>query len=126
MNLDAKQVNLKTSKKILKLIFEEGDEVVTGIKQVMMERNLREISLVEVTGLIKKAKIEYFEKGKFKVKIFENIQPLRINGTLKLSFGELYGVIKLSFNPKNPLTGTLVTGIAEQELTITANYYELE
>jgi len=124
--LDSERIKLKSEKKILKLIFEEGDEINSGIKQAMQEHELKEIKLEEIEGIIKKAKLEYFKAGKLKVKIFENIEPLRISGTLKLSFEELYGTIRLSFNPKNPLSGTLISGITEQEVIITASYVELK
>lgn len=125
-HLSSEKINLKSEKKTLKLIYEEGDEIVSGIKQAMKEHSLKEIELKEINGKIKKANIQFMEAGKFKAKVIENIYPIRISGTLKLSFEELYGVIRLSFNPKNPISATLTSGLAEQELIITATYIELK
>jgi hypothetical protein len=125
-HLTSEKIKLKSEKKFLKLIFEEGDEIVSGIKQAMDENALKEIQLEEIEGKLKTAKVQYMEAGKFKSKVFENILPIRISGTLKLNFGELYGSIRLSFNPKNPISATLTAGLAEQELIIKASYIELK
>ncbi|MBN2126894.1 MAG: hypothetical protein JW703_00710 [Candidatus Diapherotrites archaeon] len=124
--LDAQRLTLKGEKKFLKLIFEEGDEILTGIKNAMKENSLKEIKLEEIEGKIKKAKLQYMEAAKLKSREFENIEPIRISGTIKLSFEELFGPVHISFNPKNPISATLLTGIAEQELIIKASYIELK
>ncbi|MFH1588375.1 MAG: DUF296 domain-containing protein [Candidatus Diapherotrites archaeon] len=107
------------TRKNLRVVFEEGESILPGIQNAMNQHKLKEAEIKEGSGKIKKAKIGYIDNNKKQEKVFEDFEPLRMNGTMKLSFGDLYGEVYLSFiQNKEPVKGQMLSGIADDDLEI--------
>ncbi|MFH1587993.1 MAG: hypothetical protein ABIA76_01485 [Candidatus Diapherotrites archaeon] len=126
MMIESKKIRIKSTKKRLKLVFEEGDDIISEIKNAMAENNVKEAEPKEVHGMLKKLKLNFFQHNKFRAMDFENITPLKISGKLNMKSGEMYGGIHLSINPNNPLVGTIVSATAGKNTEIALEFIEFQ
>ena len=110
----------KTVKKpdVLKLILEEGDNVLKSIKEGMDENKVRSARVKSIDGRILEGIIEVDGKR-------ENIEDAGLvsaKGTFKFGGDELWGTLEVFTEGKKPLQGKLLRGIAMDNLTITLEF----
>ncbi|MCX6799256.1 MAG: DUF296 domain-containing protein [Candidatus Diapherotrites archaeon] len=104
----------KAEKKILRLVLDDGDDILGSIKQGMGEHAIKECRVEDAGGEVKHAVINFMEGSKYKKMDLRNIQILRASGNFKLNFEDLWGTMHISTSGKKPITGTLVAGKAGQ------------
>ena len=102
----------KAEKKILRLILDDGDDILGSIKSGMGQNSIKECRVEDAGGEVKHALINFMEGNKYKKMDLRNIQILRASGNFKLNFGDLWGTMHISTGGKKPITGTLVAGKA--------------
>jgi len=125
-HFDAHIFNGKGTKKNLKLVLDQGDGLLESIKCGMQEHNLDKVQISSVDGKIHEAVINYFEGGNFKASVIKNKEILNASGSFNLSYGELFGQMKIVTEDKPPLHGTLVRGKALDGFTINLIFVEVK
>lgn len=124
-HFDAYIFNKKGVKRSLTLILDEGDGILESIKQGMVQHGLKEVTIDGVEGKVKEAVINYFERNQFKSSVLKGSSVMLASGTYKLSYGDLYGTMKIATADKPPMHGTLVKGTAHEGFTIKLSFVEL-
>jgi hypothetical protein len=106
----------KTAKKPdkLRLILEEGDNILKSIKEGMDENKVREARVISFDGKILEGIIETSE-GKQNI---EETSLVSAKGLFKFGGDELWGSLQVFTEGKKPLQGKLLRGIAMDNLTI--------
>jgi len=102
----------KPERKNLVLEFEEGDGVLSGIKQAMADNGVRECDVVDVEGTLSTATVNTMESSRFKKIDFANTKILRASGHFKFSGGDLWGSMNVFTEGRKPISGTLVKASA--------------
>ncbi|MBT4192436.1 MAG: hypothetical protein HOE11_03960 [Candidatus Diapherotrites archaeon] len=106
----------KTVKKmdVLKLILEEGDNVLKCIKEGMDAHKVRKASVKDINGKLLEGIIDVDGTR-------ENVEEVGLvsaKGTFKFGGDELWGTLEVFTEGKKPLQGKLLRGIAMDNLTI--------
>lgn len=115
----------KSVKKNLTLVLDEGDDIISCIKDGMAQHGVDKVSVDSVDGMVNEALINYFERNSFKSSVIRDKSILIASGAFKLSFGELFGQMKIVTNDKPPMHGTLVRGRAKGNFTLRLAFHEL-
>lgn len=123
-HFDSYLFNKKGVKRNLTLILDEDDNILDSIKVGMQKHGINEAKIESVEGMIKECLINYFEHNNFKSQILKNAPIMVASGSFKLSYGDLYGSMKIATAQKPPIQGTLVKGKASQDLTIKMSFVE--
>lgn len=123
-HFDAHLFTKKGRKQILTLVLDDGDNILDCIKAAMKEHNVQEVSVEEAEGAIKNGVINFFERSSYKTADLKDSRVMRVSGNFKLSYGDLYGIMKISTFDKPPLQGTLVKGRANEGFTIKLSFIE--
>lgn len=123
-HIDAALFTKKGVKRSLTLILDEGDGVLECIKAGMIEQGLNEVKIEGVEGTIREGTINFFERSQFKSASLENSPVMIASGGFKLSYGELFGSMKIATDTKPPLHGTFVRGKAKEGLTLNLSFTE--
>ncbi len=121
---DAHLFNKKAIKRNLTLILDEDDGILESIKAGMEKYRINEAKIESMEGKVKECLINYFERNNFKSQILKNAPILMASGSFKLSYGDLYGSMKIATAEKPPMQGTVVKGKACQDLTIKMSFLE--
>lgn len=117
--------NKKGTRKTLTLTLEEGDDVMSCIKQGMNEHSLKDVQVVDMQGKLKEGVINYMEGQHYKSMNLKEQEIVRAAGNFKLSFDELFGTMHITTSLKNPLTATFVRGKAMDGLKIKLSFIEI-
>jgi predicted DNA-binding protein with PD1-like motif len=113
-NIESMIYTGKAEKKVLRLSFSEGDDVVSCIKQAMTENNLTECKVAEVSGRLKFATVSCFEGNKYKKVELKNKEIIGVSGIFKFSGGDLWGNMRVLTAGANSINGTLISGKAAE------------
>lgn len=117
-------------KKCISIEFEDGDEVLSGLKQAFSENKVQKGTISSVEGKIKDFDLSIFIGGAFRKKHFEEIFKITsIHGTFvergNMGYkGEL--VVSLAGDNSNSAGGTLSSAITSGRLVIKANIIEFK
>ena len=123
-HMHAKIFTQKGVKKFVELFFDEDDSILEGVKKAMQEHNLAEVNVEEADGVIKGGAINFFERSSYGSKELSDSRVMRVSGNFKLSYGELYGQMKIFTYDKPPLQGTLVRGKARAGFSLKLSFIE--
>ena len=124
-HVDAHLFKKKGVKRELKLLFEDGDSILEGIKSGMREHGLDSVKIESMEGSVQEALINYFVGNSFKSSVVKDKKIMLSSGGFRLSYDELFGSMKIVTSEKPPLHGTLVRGKAKDGLTINLSFLEL-
>jgi hypothetical protein len=124
-HFDAYIFNKKGIKRNLTLILDEGDGILESIKQGMIQHGLNEVKIEGAEGKVKEVVINYFEHNQFKSSVLKDSNVMLASGSFKLSYGDLYGSMKIATSDKPPMHGTLVKGTAHDGFVIKLSFVEL-
>ena len=115
----------KMQKMSLTLVLDEGDKIINSIREGMEQNKIPAVSVSDITGELKSGEITFKEGDILKSKKLKNIEIIKSSGTVRLSYGEEFGGIKISviYNRK-PLTGVLSKGIAAKGMAIKLIFYK--
>ncbi|MFH1240488.1 MAG: hypothetical protein V1672_04715 [Candidatus Diapherotrites archaeon] len=123
--IDSMIFKKKGVKRSLKLILEENENILTCIKQGMKEHNLSEVQILSMTGKIKEGIMSYLNGSKYVVYNFDNNDVMLAGGQYKLSFGELFGSLRITVKEnKIPINGVFSKGKAAEGLEINLEFTE--
>lgn len=123
---DAILFNKKGIRKNLSLILDEGDDIVSCIRQGMKEHDLSEARVDGMEGKIREGIANYMSGSHYKSKSLNNQEIIMASGSYKLSFDELFGSMNITTGGKPPITATFVKGKACQNLKIILSFIEIE
>ncbi len=124
-HIDAHLFNKKGVRGELTLLLDDGDSILDSVKKAMAEHNIREATLEEAEGTIKDGVINFFERSNYGTAVLKGNRVMRVSGTFKLSYGDLYGTMKISTFDKPPLQGTLVKGKADDGFKLKLSFIQL-
>ncbi|HZX20566.1 MAG TPA: hypothetical protein VFF13_06150 [archaeon] len=117
--------NKKGVKKNMVLELENGDGILESIKSAMIDNNVSEVKIEGAEGVCDEIFINYFERSQYKSSNLKNARVILASGNYKLSYGELYGTMKIVTGEKPPMQGTVVRGKAKDGFKITLSFVEL-
>ncbi|MBI5884787.1 hypothetical protein HZB89_01670, partial [archaeon] len=123
---DAILFNKKGTRKSLSLILDEGDDIVSCIRQGMKEHCLSEARVDGMEGKIREGIANYMSGSHYKSKKLDNQEIIMASGGYKLSFDELFGSMNITTGGKPPITATFVKGKACQNLKVMLSFIEIE
>lgn len=109
-------------KSYLTLIFDEGDDVISCIKEGMEQNGVKECDVVDVDGVLTSATINSMEGSRFKRIDFSNKRILRLSGHFKLTAGDLWGSLHVFTEGRKPISGTVVSAKASQGFLIKLSF----
>ena len=121
-SIDSIVIREPIKKQILTLQFDEGDNVISCIKQGMEMNNIAECDVVDVDGVLTSATVNAMEGSKFKKIDFTNTKIMRSSGHFKLGGGDLWGSLHVFTEGRKPISGTIVRAIAGQGFTIKLSF----
>lgn len=113
----------KSVEKDLHLEFEEGDDVLAGIRQAIREHGIRECSAVKADGQLKEATIQYFNKSRFTSTELTNGRIISCSGRFMNLKDGIYGELHVGFMLGMQMwDGTLTKGIAKGGFQVTLRF----
>ena len=124
-HFDAFLFKKKGIKKKLSLEFEQGENILGGIRLSMQQNGLNEVTVIGMDGMISEGMINYFEGNRFMHAKLKDTPILMASGSFKLSFGDLFGSMKVVSSDKPPMHGTLTKGTAADGLRLNLTFIEL-
>ena len=116
--------NKKGVKANMTLVLDEGDSVLECIKRGMQEHGLNEVTIEGVEGTLAEGSINFFERSSYRSLNLKDAPLMMASGNFKLSYGELFGSMKIVSGEKPPIHGTLVKGKAKDGLTIKLSFIQ--
>lgn len=124
--IDSQIFKKKGIKRSMKLTLEEDENILACIKQGMTEHNIPNIKIIGITGKIKTGIMSYLEGSKYIVFNFDNTEIMLAAGHYKLSFGDLFGSLRITVKEnKVPVNGIFSKGKAAEGLEINIEFTEL-
>ncbi len=111
-------------KNFLTLVFDEGDDIYSCIKEGMIQNNVKKCSVVDCSGFLKNGTINCFDRNNYKKIDFLDKEISKASGEFKLFPKEFSGLLKILTREKKPLSGTLSKGTASQNLELKFIYFE--
>jgi len=112
--IDSMVIKEPLRKQYLTLEFEEGDDILSCIKQGMEQNSIRECDVVDVEGTLTTAAVNAMEGSRFKKIDFSNLKIMRASGHFKISAEDLWGALHVFTEGRKPISGTVVTAKASQ------------
>lgn len=120
--IDSIVIKEPIKKQFLTLEFDEGDDVISCIKQGMAQNGVRECDVVDVDGTLTTATVNNMEGNKFKKIDFSNTKILRASGHFKIGGGDLWGALHVFTEGRKPISGTLVRATASAGFTLKLSF----
>ncbi|MGI6589741.1 MAG: PCC domain-containing protein [Candidatus Iainarchaeum sp.] len=120
--IDSVLIKEPLKKKTLTLEFDEGDDIMSCIKEGLVQNEIREANVVDVDGVLTTATVNAMEGSRFKKIDFANTKILRASGHFKLGGGDLWGALHVFTEGRKPISGTLVRGTASQGFTLKLSF----
>lgn len=113
----------KVSKtKKLKLILDEGDEILSSIAKGMNEHNLTKVKLDTIHGVLLKGTILDDQKNE-KVEVIDK-EIISAGGTFSLTAGDLWGTLSIFLDKIKPITGKVITATVKENTEIILSFEE--
>jgi hypothetical protein len=97
----------------LKIILDEGDNIIDSISQAMMENELIKARLDTINGHLLQGTIIDDKTGQ-KVEVKDK-EIISAGGTFSLTAGDLWGTLSIFLDKVKPITGKLVNGTAKED-----------
>lgn len=115
----------KSVEKQLRLAFEEGDDVIAGLRQAIQQNNIREATAVNADGELKEATIQYFNHSKFTSTELKNGRIVSCSGRFMNLKDGVYGDLHVGFMQGMQMwDGTLVRAIAKNGFELTLRFHQ--
>ncbi|MFH0970457.1 MAG: DUF296 domain-containing protein [Candidatus Diapherotrites archaeon] len=113
----------KSVERELTLVFDEGDNVLSGLKDAMRQHGLREASAVRADGQLKEATINYFTRNRFNSTELKNGRIVSCSGRFMNLKEGIYGDLHVGFLLGMQMwDGTLVKAIAKNGFQLTLKF----
>jgi predicted DNA-binding protein with PD1-like motif len=115
----------KSVEKDLSLEFEEGDDVLSGIRQAIQQHGIRECNAVKADGQLQHATIQYFNKSKFTSTELTNGRIISCSGRFMNLKEGIYGDLHVGFMLGMQMwDGTLTKAVAKKGFQITLRFHQ--
>ncbi len=115
----------KSIEKSLVLAFDEGDDVLSGMKTAITQHGIREATAVDAEGLLKEATIQYFNHNKFTSTELKNGRIVSCSGRFMNLKDGIYGDLHVGFMLGMQMwDGTLVKAIAKNGFQLTLKFHQ--
>lgn len=114
----------KAKKKVLTLELEEGEDVFESIKKSLLEFKIKECKVDGMDGTIKNGVMNALNGTRYQTIKLENTQIINASGNFKTSFGEMFGSLHVLAKVSKPVSGTLASAKAANNLKIRLWFYE--
>ena len=115
----------KSVEKSLNLVFDEGDDVIAGVRVAIRQHNIREASAIKADGQLKDATIQYFNKNKFVSTDIQNGRIVSCSGRFMNLKDGVNGDLHVGFMLGMQMwDGTLVKAIAKQGFELTLKFHQ--
>ena len=115
----------KSVEKDLNLVFDEGDDVLAGLKRAIVENNIREATAVLAEGELKDATINYFNHAKFVSTELKNGRIISCSGRFMNLKDGVYGDMHVGFMLGMQMwDGTLVKAVAKNGFQLTLRFHQ--
>ena len=121
-HVDSVVIREPIKKQVLTLEFDEGDNVLAGIKQALIDNRIRETDVVDVSGFLGTFSINTFEGNKFKRIDLSNQEILRASGHFKMGGEDLWGSFNIFTSGRKPFSGTVISAKASQGFTLKLSF----
>ena len=112
--IDSMVIKEPLKKQYLTLEFDEGDDILSCIKQGMNQNGIRECDVIDAQGALTTATVNAMEGPKFKKIEFSNLKILRTSGHFKITSDDLWGALHVFTEGRKPISGTVVSAKASQ------------
>ncbi len=122
--IDSLIMKEKGVRRHLKVQLDEGESLMKAIPQAMQQHGIKEAKVEEINGSVKELLINFFEGSRFDSKRLKDQKIMRAHGTVRQSFGELFGSVNVAISLKPPVSGTLVNAIAGKDTEIVMSFIE--
>lgn len=109
-------------RKNLKLILDEGDEILFSISRGMIENNLIKAKLENITGFLLSG-VVLDDKTSEKIEVFDK-EIISANAIFSLTNGDLWGTLNIFIDKVKPITGKLIKGTAKEGTQIVLSFEE--
>lgn len=124
--LDTTVYSGKSVEKTLNLVFEEGDDVLSGVKTAIRQHNIKEASAINAEGQLKDATINYFNKSRFVSTEIKNGRIVSCSGRFMNLKDGVIGDMHVGFMLGMQMwDGTLVKAVAAKGFELTLKFYQL-
>ncbi|MDP2666692.1 MAG: DUF296 domain-containing protein [Candidatus Diapherotrites archaeon] len=113
----------RSTKKNLVLAFEDGDDVLQGLRQAIREHGIRETTAITADGLLKEATVQYFNHNRFVSQELRNGRIVSVSGHFMNLKDGIYGDLHVGFMLGMQMwDGTLTKGIAHNGFQLTLEF----
>ncbi len=124
-NLDSTIYTGKSVEKTLNLAFDEGDDVLAGIRSAVRQHNIKEASAINAEGQLKEATINYFNKARFVSTDIRNGRIVSCSGRFMNLKDGVIGDMHVGFMLGMQMwDGTLVKAVAAKGFELTLKFYQ--
>ena len=124
-NLDSTIYTGKSVEKTLNLAFDEGDDVISGIKSAIKQHGIKEASAINAEGQLKEATINYFNKSRFVSTEIRNGRIVSCSGRFMNLKDGVIGDMHVGFMLGMQMwDGTLVKAVAAKGFELTLKFYQ--
>lgn len=120
--LESILIKEKIPRKILTLILDENDDIMTCIKTGLEQNKIREAKIDDVSGMLLSATINCMEGPKYKRIDVKNIEILRASGNFKFGGEDMWGSLNVFTSGRKPVSGTLLKGKAKEGFTMKLSF----
>jgi predicted DNA-binding protein with PD1-like motif len=115
----------KSVEKDLVLAFEEGDDVISGLKQAIQQHGIREATAINADGLLKEATIQYFNHSRFTTTELKKGRIVSCSGRFMNLKDGVYGDLHVGFMLGMQMwDGTLVKAVAKNGFQLTLRFHQ--
>lgn len=123
-HLDSVVIKDKIQRKELTLVYSQGDGILSGLLQGMMENRIKEARVEEVCGKIAEAVVNCMEGQKYKKIDLKDTEILRASGNFKVTGDDLWGNLHVFTAGRKPVSGTMVKGTAAENFQLKLSFID--
>jgi len=120
--IDSVLVKEKIPRRNLALVFDDGDDIVQGIKQGMQKSGVKEGKVEYVEGKIKEGTVNCMDGHSYKRIDFKDKEIITASGTFKFGGGDLWGNLHIFTAGRKPISGTMLSGKAAKNFTLKISF----
>lgn len=127
LGITSQAISDKAEEKFLRVMLEDGDEIVPCIKSAALEQGLSEFRVAEMRGFWKDGFMNFFQGSKFKSRKSFDVELITAGSGKFVKkgndyTGDLHIAVKVGGGIIN---GTLLKGKAAKELTIRLKFLQM-
>ncbi|MEW6295608.1 MAG: DUF296 domain-containing protein [Candidatus Diapherotrites archaeon] len=117
----------KSSIQHLTIVLSEGEDILSSLKQALLENKIHQCKVIECNGIIKEGFMNCFWKNSYKAKNLKGIPVSKASGKFSLGPEVCIGDLHVSVLIGNQLwQGTLVEGTAKENFSLKVEFIKFE